>query len=457
MKRQWLQLAALVFFLSVSPSPNAKAQTHSNSPASPQVLSPATTSSSPAPSVRPQQAAPQKITAYTLSPDRYQKAHDLGRIRLRLLAVSFCYGLLVLWLILRVRLGVRYRRWAESVSSKRFVQALVFSPLLIITISILQLPVDIYQHWVSIKYGLSLPGWPPWFWDWIKGEILTVIIATVFIWLLYAVMRKSPRRWWFHFWLASLPIGLALVFLQPLVIDPLFHKFEPLQKKNPALTIALQKLVQRAGVSIPPERMFWMGAGEKTTTLNAYVTGFGASKRIVVWDTTIAKMTKPQIVFVVGHEMGHYVLQHIPKGLALGAILLLLAFYLGFRSIGWVLLRWGSYWGIRSLDDWASLPVLILLFSVLAFANSPIASAVSRYFEHQADQYALEVTHGLTPDSAQVAAQAFQVLGDVDLADPDPNPVAVFMFYDHPPISDRIQFSLSYDPWSQGRQPEFVK
>src|SRR6185295_8921169 len=106
------------------------------------------------------------------------------------------------------------------------------------------------------------------------------------------------------------------------------------------------------------------GAGEKTTTLNAYVTGFGASKRIVVWDTTIAKLNTQQIVFVAGHEMGHYVLQHIPKGLAFGALGLLLAFYLGFRCTAGVLSRWGAGWGIRGLHDWASLPVLLLLLSI---------------------------------------------------------------------------------------------
>jgi Zn-dependent protease with chaperone function len=216
-------------------------------------------------------------------------------------------------------------------------------------------------------------------------------------------------------------------------------------------------MVQRAGENIPPQRMFWMGAGEKTTELNAYVTGFGASKRIVVWDTTIVKMNTPQIVFVTGHEMGHYVLKHIPKLLAFFAALLFVFFYLGFRSIGWVLTRWGEKWRIRGLDDWASLPVLLFLISVFAFLASPVGSAFSRHYEHQADQYGLEVTHGLTPDSAQVAAQAFQILGEVDLADPDPNPVDVFLFYSHPPIPDRIPFSLTYDPWSKGEQGEFVK
>jgi Zn-dependent protease with chaperone function len=403
---------------------------------------------------RPAQA---RIVAYTLPPERAQKAHDLNRRHFRALLLSLCYGILVLWLLIRLRLATTYRAWAERASASRIVQAIVFVPLLMFTIDLLQLPFEIYSHELSLSYGLSIQNWPSWFWDWTKAELVYIIIATIFIWLLYAIIRKSARRWWLYFWFASLPAALFLVFLTPLIIDPLFHKFEPLAQKDPALTAALQKLVQRAGQTIPAERMFWMGAAEKTTTLNAYVTGFGASKRIVVWDTTIAKLSTPQIVFVAGHEMGHYVLQHVVKGLVLGALGLLVAFYLGFRCIRWALSRWGSWWRICGLDDWASLPVLLLLFSLFNFAGSPLAGAVSRHFEHQADQYALEVTHGLTEESGQVGAQAFQVLGDVGLSDPDPHPLFVFLFYDHPPIRDRVQFCLTYDPWSQGRSPAFVK
>ena len=111
-----------------------------------------------------------------------------------------------------------------------------------------------------------------------------------------------------------------MIFLQPLLIDPLFHKFEPLATKDPALTAALEQMVQRAGQNIPPDRMYWMNASEKVNELNAYVTGIGGSKRIVVWDTTISKMTTPEIVSVAGHEMGHYVLNHIPKALSISAL-----------------------------------------------------------------------------------------------------------------------------------------
>ncbi len=404
-----------------------------------------------------QNGAETRITAYTLPLERDKKARALSKVHLRMLIVNLVYGIVVLLVVLRWKLAPKFRDMAEKVSSRRFVQVLIFAPLVTLAIDIMSLPTGVYGNWIERVYGLSVQGWKSWFWDWTKGELVGVVLSCIVLWILYAVIRKSPERWWFYFWLAALPLILALIFLQPLVIDPMFHKFEPLQTKDPALTAELEKMVKHAGQDIPPERMFWMGAGEKTTTLNAYVTGFGASKRIVVWDTTIAKMTSQQIVYVAGHEMGHYVLNHIPKGFAFAAVLLLIVFYIGRRTIGWLLTRWGPGWGIRGLDDWASYPALLLLLSILATVAGPTGSTFSRHQEHQADQYGLEVTHGLTPDSGQVAAQAFNVLGDVDLADPDPSPLRIFLFYDHPAIPDRIKYCLSYDPWSKGEQSEFVK
>ena len=402
------------------------------------------------------QSSEKKVTAYTLPPDLYRKARDLGRFHARFAWIDFFYGIFVLWVILYWRFGPQFRDWAESVSRNRFLQAAIFAPLLILTMAILTLPSDIYENSVERKYGLSIQSWGSWFWDWTKGQFLGIVLGIILISILYAVIRWSPRFWWFYFWLAWVPISVMLVFIQPTIVDPMFHKFEPLQLKDPALTASLEKMAQRAGVNIPAERMFWMGAGEKTTELNAYVTGIGASKRIVVWDNTIAKMNTPQIVLVVGHEMGHYVLNHIWKGLFFGDLFVLVLLYLGFRTISWLLRRFAA-WGIRGVEDWASLPALLLLISIYSFIANPVQSAVSRHFEHQADQYGLEVTHGLNPDSGQVAAQAFQILGEVDLSDPTPSPVTVFMFYSHPPVSDRIRFSLTYDPWDKGEQPEFVK
>jgi Zn-dependent protease with chaperone function len=449
-------LAILGVSLALSPTLAAHPLQPSASVA-PQYGVPASAAQAPTSPAATPQPTEKKVTAYTLPPETYKKARDLSRIHFRFALIGFAYGLFVLWLILQLRLAPKYRDWAEKFSSKLFPQALVFVPLFLLTAAVLGLPADIYENWVERKFGISIQSWGSWAWDWTKGQFLSICLGILLISILYRVIRSSPRRWWFYFWLISLPIAVLLVFLQPLVVDPMFHKFEPLSVKDPALTASLEQMVQRAGQTIPPERMFWMGAGEKTTGLNAYVTGLGASKRIVVWDTTIAKMTTPQIVFVSGHEMGHYVLNHIWKGLAFAAVMLFVLFYLGYRTIGWVLARWGGRWGIRGLNDWASFPALLLLLSIFGFIAGPINSAFSRHIEHQADQYGLEVTHGLTPDSGQTAAQSFQVLGEVDLSDPEPNPVNVFLFYSHPPIPDRIIYSLTYNPWANGGTGEFVK
>jgi STE24 endopeptidase len=447
MKTIWMLALALLLVSAAAPLLGQNPSIPDAPATTPQ---PASASSLPS-----QSSAP--IIEYRLPPDLHAKAHSRNRIHFRLNLIGTVYGIAVLWLILRWKLGPKFRNWSERFSSRSFLQSLVFSPLLFLTIALLTLPLDVYGEAVEKQYGISVQSWGSWGWDWIKELLVSLVIVTILVWLLYLVIRRSRRRWWFYFWLISLPIAASLVFLQPLVIDPLFHKFEPLQQKDPALVASLEAMLQRARQNIPPERMFWMGASEKTIGLNAYVTGIGSSKRLVVWDTTLAKLNTSQIVFVAGHETGHYVLKHIPKGMLFFALLLLIAFYLGYRTVGWVLTRYGTGWEIRDLQDWASLPVLLLLLSIFSFVVTPMGAAYSRYLEHQADQFGLEVTHGLIPDYGQVAARDFQIMGEIGLADPDPNPLDVFLFYDHPPISSRVRFCVNYDPWASGGHGEFVK
>ena len=404
-----------------------------------------------------QQQSSKNVEAYTLPPDLYAKAVKYSRAQYILYFVDFIWGVIVLLLILHWRLAPKYRDWVETATKRRFLQAVIFTPILLLTIAIFELPTGIYGHWLSRSYGLSVQGWSSWAGDWAKSEIISFVMGIILVWILYAVIRRSPRRWWFYFWLAALPILLFVTFLSPLVIDPMFNKFEPLQQTDPQLVTALEEVVQRAGMHIPPDRMFLMKASEKTKAVDAYVTGFGASKRVVVWDTTIQKMTVPETMFVFGHEMGHYVLGHIYKGMIFGAALAFVLLYLGFRGMLWTLSRRSSAWGIRGTDDWASLPVLLLWFAILGFLASPITNTYSRHDEHQADQYGLEVTHGLIPNSSQVAARAFQILGEVDLADPHPNPFIKVWLFSHPPLAERVKFALTYDPWAHGKQPEFVK
>jgi Zn-dependent protease with chaperone function len=405
----------------------------------------------PPPSQQPQPPASseQKQTTkeYTLPPDKLQKAIEYAQASHWLHFIGAIYGIVVILVVLGFGLSAKFRDWAEAASPRRFVQALIFVPVLMLVIDILTLPLGIYGQHLDLRFEQSIQSWPSWFWDWTKGELVSFIISVILIYILYAVIRRSPRRWWFYFWLASLPILFTIIFLAPYVIEPLFFEFQPLAKQHADLVDQLEKVVARGGLAIPPDRMFEMKASEKLKSLNAYVTGFGASKRVVVWDTTMQKLTTPETLFVFGHEMGHYVLNHVRDSLVLAALFALVLLYAGYHALHWMLHRWGAKWRIRDLNDWASLPVLMLFFSIVGFFSEPVTNAYSRHIEHQADIYGLEVVHGLVPNSREVAAHSFQVLGEVGLDEPNPNPFIEFWIYNHPSITDRVAFAQSYDPW----------
>jgi STE24 endopeptidase len=397
------------------------------------------------------------LLQYTLPPDKLEKAYALYLLNGTLYFVTTAWGFLVLYLMLRTKFGVRLRNLATTVSGFRVVQAAIVMSVFVLVLELAQLPFDSYEHHVSLKYGLSVQHWGSWFWDWGKGLLLGFLIASLVGWGLYTMLRRSPRRWWFYFWLGTIPSVVFFIFVAPVWIEPLFNKFEPLTDHHADLAAQIERVVGRAGMQIPPQRMFEMKASEKTTQLNAYVTGLGATKRVVVWDTTMEHMIAPQTLFVFGHEMGHYVLRHIPKELTIILLQLLVLYYLGYRLANWLVARYGARWDMPDLSDWASLPLLALIIAVLVFLATPAFNGVSRHYEHQADQYGLEVIHGLVPNAQLSAAQAFQILGERSLDYPYVGKLAEFWAWGHPTIRDRMIFVQTYDPWGEGREPEFVK
>lgn len=396
-------------------------------------------------------------TRYTLTKEQYAKAVAYSRAGYRLYFIRVVYNVLLLVLILVSRFGARLRDLAQRTSRFLIVQVAIVVAILLIVLAILQLPLSIYSQWLALRYAQSVQGWLSWLWDMVKGQLIAIILNSVAVFGLYAIMRRSPKRWWLYFWLISLPLTVFMIVIEPIFIAPLFNKFESLSDKQPALVAQIEKVVVRGGLAIPPARMFEMKASEKTNVVNAYVTGYGPSQRVVVYDTTIAKMTPPEILFVFGHELGHYVLHHIFKEVAFQSLILLAGLYCAYLWIEREVRLRGPRWSIRSVDDLASLPALLLFAAVFGFATTPIVNGYSRHCEHQADIFGLEVTHSIVPDSSGVASQAFQILGEVDLGDPSPGPFIKFWLYNHPPVDDRIQFAHSYDPWKAGASPEFIQ
>lgn len=395
--------------------------------------------------------------AYSLPPEKLKQAIDYSRIRVVLDFAASGWGIVMLFLLLA--LGVA--RWMQDVavwaSRNRWMQGFIFTLLLLFITTLLGLPLDMYGHHEAVRFGQSVQGWGSWFGDQAKSFSLTFVVGWLLVMLLFWVIRKSPRCWWFWFWIPAMASVVFGVFVAPVLIDPLFNKFEPLQKTNPVLVERLEQVVKRGGISIPPDRMFLMAASAKVTGLNAYVTGFGPSKRVVVWDTSIQKATPDEILFIFGHEMGHYVLGHIRSTIEFLGLLLLIEFYLGYRGIRWLIRRYGGRWGAESQNDWTALVVLLLVFSVLGFLGEPIVNGYSRAHEHAADVYGQEAIHGIVANPQATAQQAFQLLGETSLVDPNPNRFVEFWTFGHPSIASRAAFAAAYDPWVPGGHPRYFK
>jgi Zn-dependent protease with chaperone function len=393
---------------------------------------------------------------YSLPPDKLAKAQHLVPFREFIHFAPAVWGLITLLLMLSLGVIAWMRDIAVKFSSNRWAQGYLFLLLYLLANFLLGLPLDLYDQHRQLQDGFSVQSWPSYFGDAAKSFLLSWLFGGLVLMLLFWVIRKFPRRWWLVFWGFSIPIVLFGIFAAP-YINLLFNKFEPLQLHNPELVARLEQVVEKGHMNIPPDRMFLMKASEKVTTLNAYVTGFGASKRVVVWDTSLAKGTPDEVLFIFGHESGHYVLGHIVMGVFVSIFVILFALFLGYHFVQWVIARYGPRWRIPSQGDWAALAILVLGVSLFGIVAEPFQSAFSRHDEHAADVYGQEAIHGLVADPQTVARDAFDVLGENSLADPNPAPLYELWTFDHPAVGRRAAFGKVYNPWADGVEPKYFK
>ncbi len=401
--------------------------------------------------------AAQNRTAYTLPPEKLRQAQALFRTRTTLHFVGEGWGILQVILLLAAGAPAWMRDVAERLTTRRWGQSLIFVFLFLLAITVLNLPLRIYGHHTAVVYGLSVQGWGSWLWDQAKSFLLAWLVGSLLVMMLFWVIRRSPRRWWFWFWIPTMAAVLFGVFVSPIVVDPLFDKFEPLQQHNPALVEQLEKVVARSGVSLSPDRMFYMRASRKVTSLNAYVTGFGPSKRLVLWDTTIAASTPDELSGIFGHELGHYALHHVVLGLLFSAVGLLVGFRVGEWATQGLMARFGTGWRIRSQNDLAFLAVLVLVLR-------SGASSLSRSTMGSADRSnMLPMFMDRRPFTASSLirkprqSSGFQRLGEASLDDPTPHPLVEFWTFDHPSTADRAAFAAAYNPWKAGQHPKYFQ
>ncbi len=439
----------------IVPAPRVHAQPNQGQQLPAQVTAPAPATST--------NSAP----AYSLPADKLAKAIAISRIRNIMDIVGGLWGLAVLWLLLSSRAAARLEAWAQRISPRRWVQGLVFFAAFLIITTLASLPLDWFSQHVEKSYEISVQGWGSWLGDQAKALGLSLLFGAPILLLFNWIVRRWPRRYWFGIWVATLPLLVLSTFVVPL-LAPIFDKFEPLTKNYPALVAKLETVVARTGTNIPPERMFLMKASVKSNGLNAYVSGIGATKRIVVWDTTAGRIPDDEVLFIFGHESGHYVLHHIPKSITVSAIALFFIYWACAGFAAWLARRFGSRWQLGGqqaggpdagspLASRAGFVVLLFAISVAGFLLEPINNTFSRYFEHQADVYGQEAIHGLVADPQKTAVSAFNHLGEAWLEDPNPSPIIEFWEYSHPSVQTRANFALHYDPWANGGHGEFFE
>ena len=366
--------------------------------------------------------------AVTPAMRRYSRNRDI------LYFVGTAYGMGMLWGVLASGLSARLRTIAERLHWARFWTLLVYYALLTLALAVIGFPLAFYSgYWLEHQYGLSSQSFGGWLADRTKSEAVGLAINVPVLWLVFRLIKKSPRRWALWLWGALIPLLAFGIFLEPVLIEPLFNKFTPLP--SGPLRTQIHALAAQAG--IPDAPISVADESRRTNTTNAYVTGIGSTARIVIWDTTLKQLPDDEIVGIVGHEMGHYVEKHILWGFAASVLALLVALPLAQKVIEWLMRRCGPRWRLRGLDDFATIPVFLLTVSLLSFLADPLTNGASRYIEHRADAYGLRVTH-----NGPAMARAFVFFARHDLQEPYPPPFVKFWMDTHPPLGERIDFVM---------------
>ncbi|MBM7552060.1 M48 family metallopeptidase [Thalassobacillus pellis] len=362
-------------------------------------------------------------------------SQEYSRFQSFLYLVSIPLEWLVYGGILVFGLSRMLKQFGERVSKKHFVQIPIYVLFLTILMWLCNFPIDYISRRLSLAYGISTQSFSGWMRDELISFWLNVGISAVLITVLYFLMRKFVRRWWLFSWGLLVPFLIFMMFIQPVVIDPLYNDFSRLS--NPDLEEKILSLAEQAGV--PADRVYEVNMSEETNAMNAYVNGIGSNLRIVLWDTTLNKLEDKEVLFIMAHEIGHYVMDHLFYMLAGSIAASLIGLYLGYRLLHAAVRRWGKSWGVKEVSDIASLPALLLIFSLLSFAATPIELAISRQAEQDADEYAIEMT-----EDVDAAVGSFQELTVNSLSTVNPPALVKYLSYGHPTMMERIHMLENY-------------
>jgi STE24 endopeptidase len=347
---------------------------------------------------------------------------------------DFLYGVAVALLLLNLRWSARMRDLAERVTRFKPVHTFVYWMQYLVLTTILVFPLTVYEDYFrEHKYGLATQTFGPWMGDQMKGLGVNLVLGGLLAMLLFGIVRRLSRTWWI--W-GAVVTTLFLIFVSliaPVFIFPIFNKVTRLD--DPKIVDPILSMARANG--IPAKNVYEIDASRQTTRMSANVSGIANTMRITLNDNLLRRAAPEEIQAVMGHEMGHYVMNHIYKGIMFFLIVTVLAFACLRWALDWTLQRWGEKWQIRGVGDTAVLPLVVLLVSIFAFVITPVMNTFIRTQEYEADMYGLNTSR--QPDGA---AQGAIHLGEYRKM--NPGPIEEWIFFDHPSGRNRIYAAMRW-------------
>ena len=335
----------------------------------------------------------------------------------------------IIFLVFILALLTIYNSWIISLNYSFIVTGLIFFLLLSYADTILSIPFSLYSTFkIENKFGFNTMTVKLWITDTVKSLIISTILMGLLISVGLYLIQKSPALWWLWVWCFFLVFGIFIMYISPYVIEPLFHKFSPIG--NEELESEIKNLLNKAGIRV--SRIFKVDASRRTKHTNAYFTGIGKTKRIVLYDTLIEKMNRDEILAVLAHEAGHWKKKHVLKHIVTTEVIALVGIYIAFYVLQTDFLI--DLFAIKQSSLFAKLILLGFIGSIILFPFSPLFNLISRRHENEADKYSFEIT-----GKTEGMISALVKLSKDNLSNLHPHPLYALFHYSHPPVLERIR------------------
>jgi len=372
-----------------------------------------------------------------LDPERQQQAKQYARIKRRLWLVNQVISLGYALLLLVTGWSTALRTWLERSTSSDWLIVAGFAAVFGGIFFLLNLPLGYYAGFVlPHRFDLSTQSRKDWVLDQLKSLAVSVVLGLLLLELVYFALRVTGESWWLWVTGGMLVFSVLLGNLAPILIMPLFNKFTPLSEEHANLAERLISLAEQANTKV--RGVFKMDMSRRSKQANAFLTGIGNTRRIVLGDTLIDEFSEDEIETILAHELGHHVHHDLPWLIGFGTVITAAGLYLVSLAISWAI----TTFGLTGIADPAGLPALMIMLSLYELVTMPLENGFSRWREGLADDYALTATR-----KPEDYATAFTRLANQNLGEVDPEPWVVFLFYSHPPLNARI---AKAENWNAG-------